>query len=304
MNQHPPETPETAPGNEQPAFARPARIPARMPVATPPRPPVRTMLRAPSPLTLPTMRRGDALLDLAVILLAALAYPLGMSLAATLLLDIDEFGLGADETAFLVAQKWLECLIIVGIAAYLCLRHGLPRSSFGFVPARWWKELLWAIAALAGAYAVLILGVILLTPVVLLFPSLAEASQQQQEQFVEIMPTDNNAIAAFLLLAVAIHEEVLFRGLLLTYLRRLLGSWVAAIALSSMLFGLLHFTQGPLVFVPITLLGCAFSITFVLSRSLLPVIVAHFFFNLIQFQLFRLLPHIQQWLEQHGQMVE
>ena len=69
-----------------------------------------------------------------------------------------------------------------------------------------------------------------------------------------------------------------------------MGSWSAAIVISSAIFAVLHFDQGWIGVIQIMGVGTVFAVFFVLSRSLSAVVIAHFTFNFLQFQMMRLIP--------------
>lgn len=83
-----------------------------------------------------------------------------------------------------------------------------------------------------------------------------------------------------LLLAVAV-EELLFRGLLIGGFSVAINPWAMAVA-SSIIFGLMHSPQGTLGIIMTGLVGMLFGAVFILTGSLLTVIVAHFVVNLLQ----------------------
>jgi len=86
-------------------------------------------------------------------------------------------------------------------------------------------------------------------------------------------------------LSAGICEEVVFRGFLITYLMAVLpeGNWnaAAAIGVSSLIFAVLHAYQGGWATVKIALLSVLFGFIFVLTESLIPVILLHFMVDLI-----------------------
>lgn len=81
----------------------------------------------------------------------------------------------------------------------------------------------------------------------------------------------------------AVVEEIAFRGFLLTRLRELLGSGrvaaVAAVLLSSILFGVMHSEQGVVGVVTIAVDGVAFCALRFYYRSLWAAVLAHGFNN-------------------------
>lgn len=101
------------------------------------------------------------------------------------------------------------------------------------------------------------------------------ASLQQTDIFL-------HTLDAFLFLAaVAVYEELLFRGLLLRYLELKLGSY-PAIALSALAFGAWHVLAGRtgIVLVMLAVLGVTFACAYVLTRRLWFSMGLHIGYNL------------------------
>ena len=109
------------------------------------------------------------------------------------------------------------------------------------------------------------------------------------ESFDRMRDTQRNIEAAFprmtppwilaINACVAVYEEFVFRGFLLTRLRRLVRWWPAAIVMGAAMFSVLHLYQGGMAVVMIFLLGLFLGGVFAWRRSLVPVIVLHFLFN-------------------------
>ena len=83
-----------------------------------------------------------------------------------------------------------------------------------------------------------------------------------------------------LLLAVLV-EEVLFRALAIGGFSTVINSWVLAVA-SSILFGMVHVTQGKLGMLVSGTVGFVLAAIFIVANSLLLVITGHFVLNLLQ----------------------
>lgn len=251
---------------------------------------------APAPLALASLSRRAAALDLLLVLLVTLLVPFGFELSA--LLVVPE-GPDYPVQQIIIIRKWFDALLLIGMAGYLVHRHRLPSSDFGMQAARLGTQVLWALPTLCAIYAVFVCLMLVISAVVLTQPGL-ESDLARRSEFMRYLPLHDFAGTVLLLIAVALHEELLFRGLLLPYLHRLGCSWAVAILISSTVFALLHVTQGWLGVVQVFGVGAVLGLFFVLSRSLLTVVIAHFMFNLIQTQLVRvLLP----WLEEFAQRV-
>lgn len=262
-----------------------------MPVAcaAPPPPPRR--------LDLPTVTRRDAALDLGLVVLVGLLIPFGFQLAASLLATEDG-PLGA-LMPVVVIRKGFDALLAVMLVAYLVHRHRLAPTGFGLQLDRWGVQVLWTFPILVAIYLVLLVSLLVMGFLLVLFPQLQQDVVQRTE-FIEAMPLNNLTQTLLLLVPVAIHEEVLFRGLLIPYLRRVGCAWWLAVLAPTAVFALLHFNQGWLAVLPIFGVGAVLGTFFVLSRSLTAVILAHFLFNLLQFQLAR---QLVPWLEELAEKV-
>ena len=88
-------------------------------------------------------------------------------------------------------------------------------------------------------------------------------------------------VLAGVFVASSVGEEVLYRGFLITRLEELGGGGKnalrAALLVSAVIFGLIHFTWGPMGVVQTAFMGLALGLAFViLKRALWPLIMAHF----------------------------
>lgn len=93
---------------------------------------------------------------------------------------------------------------------------------------------------------------------------------------------------------VGLYEELMFRGFMMTRLRRLCGSWTAAVIISSVIFGAIHMTmQSWTAALSITAAAFVWATTTVLCRSIWPAVFAHALFDFAQTAMFL-------WLEQHN----
>jgi CAAX protease family protein len=152
---------------------------------------------------------------------------------------------------------------------YIIWRSGDPWSYFGLMrPA-------WAVDPLLG------LGIFLIGAFI-----------DEVNSGVSPGPRDPTAQAAsgvpavYLLYLVAscangFAEELVMRGYLLPRLRRLCGSAVAGVALTSVLFAAYHVHQGPSGALSILLLGLVYGTAFCLAGRLWPVAVAHALVNFL-----------------------
>jgi membrane protease YdiL (CAAX protease family) len=263
------------------------------PVAARPVPQVQVPAeRAVSPLELPSLTRAAAALDVGLVVLVALVVPLGLRLAMRLWTSGPAGQAPFDPAQagrVLTVQKWFDAALAAGLMAYFLLRHRLAPAGFGLRLDHLWRQLAWALGTLLGCYAWILATAVIVTFVVLLFPQ-AEQDLTKRLRLVDILPTGSLGGMLVLLVPVALHEEIVFRGLLLPYLRRLLGGWGRAVLISSAVFAILHVDQGWFGVLQVFGVAVVWATFFLASRSLLPVTLAHLGFDLIQMHLMQLVP--------------
>lgn len=236
----------------------------------------------PDPRTLPQLTRRQAALDLALVVTVGLVVPGGFELAARLSADEPSLAL-AEFSGLIVVHQWFGALLAIALAAYLVYRHELSAAALGLQAERLGRQFVWGALTLGVVYGVL--GAVALVAMMLssLLPGIEEDIAQRKE-FLDLFPVDNVALTLLLMLPVAIHEEVLFRGLLLPYLRRVGLSWTGAVLVSTGIFAVLHLDQGWTGIGQVFVIGVVLAVCFLRSRSLLAVVLAHFAFNVVQIQ--------------------
>lgn len=111
--------------------------------------------------------------------------------------------------------------------------------------------------------------------------------KNQIQDLINVMPTSWKDYKHFIFLALAagICEEIIFRGFLINYIRELMdGSQYSnymALIIPSVIFSISHIYQGWLAVVKIFSLSLLFGAIFILSKSLLIVIIIHVLVDLI-----------------------
>ena len=270
------------------AGLQPAEVIAARPVSAP-SPAERRRLAG-----LETVPRRNGALDLVLLLAVALVFPFGFELIAQLAVG-EALELAVD-ARLITVRKWFDALLLVVLAAYFVHRNRVPAAAFGLRTDSLGRQGLWGFTTLLAAYAAFVPIMLLILGLVTAYPDL-EQDLLQRTRFMQMLPLNDLVTIVVLLVPVAIHEELLFRALLIPYLHRVGCSWTLAVLISSAIFASLHFPQGWLGVVQIFGVGLVLGLFFVLSRSALAVIVAHFSFDLIQSLLARvLLP----WLEHYA----
>lgn len=179
---------------------------------------------------------------------------------------------------FLVMIRGGLLLAIIGII----LRNRRQKiASIGWCSQRWWMTGLFGLAGAAAAFVGLsaVIGLMYLV-----FPSGYAAMQRNPERIIEEIPKLHPLILCLIALFVGIYEEIIFRGFLLTRLRRATGSAVLAVVVSAVLFAAPHAaTQETVAVVPILMLGLVWAILTLWRRSVIPAVIAHALFDSLQF---------------------
>jgi membrane protease YdiL (CAAX protease family) len=186
-------------------------------------------------------------------------------------------------TLVVLADWFLPAVVLVGMAALsLALRRRGPRSVGFHRPGHPWR-LVGQMAGFAAGWS--LLNVALLIPVV----NHVSGRRQDVSAFADL---EGNLGLLLIYLAAAwvvaaTCEEVAFRGYLLTRITDVLGHGrvgvVTAVAISSVLFGLLHTEQG-LVGITVSAFAAAvFSVLRYRCRTLWAPIMAHGFDDTIGF---------------------
>lgn len=190
--------------------------------------------------------------------------------------------------AFLLSTSWpplgfLSVNVLLGVFA-LFIVLGVIRfrrqsvASLGLNRPDAARLILGTILAVPAAYAAS-------TAANLLYMSLLsggfDALLEERSELFAMMPELSFGTIVVFSLFVGFHEEVFFRGFLLTRLTVGLRSRAAAVAVTSVIFGLLHAYQGPAGILQTTFLGAVLGIVVCVTRTLWPAILAHAFFNIV-----------------------
>lgn len=185
---------------------------------------------------------------------------------------------------------WLWHLVnvalTVGLALFLTRSSGLSIRALGFRTQNLVPQFLWGIGAVAVTYAAMFAFALGAYALWRLWPQTTPtAPTYRPVAFVNTEFSTGSALALMVVIAVA--EETLFRGILLTRLRRALGAWWPAVILSSVAFGVMHLPGGVLYGISALIFSLVWATFFILSRSLITAMFAHFLFNSAQLFVYR-----------------
>lgn len=279
----PPNLPPDAPSAEDRGPVSAEAVPTYPAAVIQARPVSRPIPRPWSVMELQDVPRRAAGLDLALVVLVALVIPFGAEIAVALVEPKLLADLSLDP---LVVRKSFDALLLIGLSWYLLRRNDLPPEALGLHARGLGRQVLWSVPTLLAVYLAFLFVMLIIVALIAAIPAL-QGDVESRLEFIRLLPLEDPVRQVLLLAPVAVHEELLFRTLLIPLLRRLTGSWIWAVLLSAALFAPLHIAQGLLGVVQIFTVGLVFGAFFVLSRSTLAVIIAHFCFNLLQMQVAR-----------------
>ena len=137
---------------------------------------------------------------------------------------------------------------------------------------------------LIGSFTPALIGCVILginLSLLLVWPEAMRQMTENAARLMELVPRLKPHEFVILMATVGIYEEIVFRGFLMPRLRRALGSWTAAVLISTSIFTALHATeQTPVALFHICLLSLALSLITIWRRSIVPAVIAHALFNL------------------------
>jgi membrane protease YdiL (CAAX protease family) len=182
-------------------------------------------------------------------------------------------GLGELRRGAVYLSAIVSSALLAGITVAVAAWRGVPAAGLGWrvgPPAR--------LAAWAGGTAVVGLGL-----VAVFTWTFARAGAEESPVLLGLMPRTASETGIFVLLSVvaAVCEEYVFRGFLLGVMAAWMGSaWVAAAVVAAS-FGLAHGYQRVGGVVRAAGLGMLLAVPVLITGSLFPAIVAHFWINAV-----------------------
>lgn len=201
---------------------------------------------------------------------------------------------------FPALENLFDGLLIGGVtvctvALVLIIRRHWPRT-IGLGGLRG-LHLLWAMAAIPACYISLFsIGLIGMVVHLAVGTDMNEMMAERQA-FMDLLPERN--LLGFFLIGVftGFHEELLFRGFLLSRFTAIAKNRWIAMLICAAIFGLLHyFGQGWLGVFQTAGIGAVLGAVTIVSRSLWPAVIAHAAFNSIQLAMF---PFLEKLMEQY-----
>jgi membrane protease YdiL (CAAX protease family) len=235
----------------------------------------RPFVAAPTPIAPPTRGRDAAQIFL---IFAALAAWLILYDALALGPRLENLASGAG----LIANVLGNGLVVLTLIAVFLRRGGESRHALGLSPLLSWREVALGLFAIIPCYAANLF--ITFAYLVTSGMDLTDVSRDKLAT-AEMLSPIPVAMIVPLAVFIGVYEEIMFRGFLLSRLRRLFGvapdarAWcarlVAAVLVSAILFGLIHFYQGPLGMAQTFAVGLVLAYVAVARGAIWACIVAH-----------------------------
>ncbi len=267
------------------ARAAPVGVPLARPVAA--GPPVGGSPK-PNELLIEASTSGAAWLDVAGLILGMFLLELLAGVAMGIIVDIPPGSLDAELSPIeseLMRTLLLPTLAIraagsIAIIAVILARRRQSAASVGLGRSGLAMNCLIGAGATVVAYALIIFSSIMLW---LFWPNFLDQMEENAQRIQDLVPRLHPMGLAGMAAMVGLYEELVFRGFLMTRLRRATGSWVLAVLVSTAIFTALHaLDQTHAALISVTILSLVFSAVTVWRRSLVPAIVAHALFDLSQ----------------------
>ncbi|WP_321401647.1 type II CAAX endopeptidase family protein [Maridesulfovibrio sp.] len=158
---------------------------------------------------------------------------------------------------------------------YLLKKEILSRADLGLVALPFKQLILWTIGITA-------LGLCLDEPGFALWSKLLPAMRLGSIPIGTDSPLYTLDMTIGLAL-VAISEEIIFRGLAFTALRKRKQSIPKIFLISAIIFGLIHWSQGPTAIIATAITGSGLMVCMYCTGSIYPTIIAHYVINYLSF---------------------
>jgi membrane protease YdiL (CAAX protease family) len=165
----------------------------------------------------------------------------------------------------------LSTAVLAGVTFAICVWQDVEPASVGWIVGPAGPAFVWAVGAAAA-------GLVSVWAIVRLGQRIGLSESRLS---LVIMPRTGREKRAFLIVAAvaAVGEEYLYRGFVYHVFADALGGPWAALALTSLSFGVAHGYQKAIGMVRATVLGGLLTVPVIWTGSLFPSIVAHFWIN-------------------------
>ncbi|UCD28900.1 MAG: CPBP family intramembrane metalloprotease [Planctomycetota bacterium] len=175
------------------------------------------------------------------------------------------------------ATVMLTCVLMLRIAGHKAITIGWVFKDFHVNVGL-------GVAAFVVTVIVLIMFASFL---IVIYPDILSQPSAAQQAIEGSFPRLSIPVIILMTLFVALWEEFVFRGFVLTRLYALFRRWWLAVLVGSAVFGMMHIYEGLLAVLLIFILGMIMGSLLVWRKSLLPSITFHLMHNLVMFLLLR-----------------
>lgn len=275
-------TPE--PSRDDIPFARPVEpaIGVARPIGLPPT--FGPFADPPHPMLMNTSTRVAALCDIAFVVVGLLLCEAAAIwlLAPALGYTYEDIEARPEEATqeLLVPMLAVRTAAAIGLLALVLRVRRQRAASVGLTTRGWGWNIIIGAASPLVAYAIIMPVMI---AVVLASPEARRQMEENADRLHALLPRVSMWLFGPIMAVVGLWEELFFRGFLMTRLRRVTGSWTAAVVLSTACFTLAHLAdQTAAALIPITILSLVFSGITIWRKSIMPAIIGHAVFNFSQ----------------------
>jgi membrane protease YdiL (CAAX protease family) len=179
-----------------------------------------------------------------------------------------------------LAVNLLPWIVMIAVTRNLLRQAGGGWAAMGLTRRELGSDLLLGLPVAVASYAAYFAAVGLL---LLVWPDAIKALETNSTRIKDVVPDVHFFWLLLIMVAVAVTEETIFRGIVLTHLRRITGSWTVATLVSAVVFAVPHVISQEMVVVVVLIpVAVVWSAVTIWRRSLVPCIVGHCLFNFVQ----------------------
>lgn len=192
------------------------------------------------------------------------------------------------QRAIILPLTFFRCVITLLLVAWVLSRRKLRLSSVGLTIRHVFPDTAWGVVTTIVCLMLLVAYSFLLQ---ILLPDMRSEMEDNARNLKQMFPPVGWPMLLLFSLAVGLFEELIFRGFIMTRLRRVSGSWLVAIVVTTVIFTIPHGLDQNLVALgPIAILAIVVSVVTIWRQSLVPAVVAHTLFNFSQLMVLFHLP--------------
>lgn len=211
-----------------------------------------------------------ALLDLLAVVALMIAFA-----GYSLLFDLPAQIAGWAPSVGALGWVFANGLVAMTAVVLFTILRGQSHRALGLCRSPWRRLLPVIVAAAPVAWMTGIACNVMYAVIQMMRGVSLESLMRHRLDFISVISEIDMRWVAPLSIFVGIYEEIFFRGFIMGRLASVTRSRVAAIIVSSLMFGAVHFAQGWLGIFQTTCLGAVLAIAAVMGRSLWAAILAH-----------------------------